>query len=130
MKLVNIFETAKRLLGGAITADNDGDLDERAPYIGAALCTEAAALDRAYRAAFGLPEQPEFPALYIELNAELPLCDRFAPAASYYMAAMLILDSNGALYNKLFDRWCTALAEISAEIPFVKGSTADVYPIF
>lgn len=130
MKLINVIETAKRLLGTRVTSDNDDDYDERAPYIGAALCTEAAALDRAYRAAFGLPEQKEFPALYIDLKAELPLCDRFAPAASYYMAAMFILESDGELYNKLFDRWCTSLAEISAEIPLVKGSTADVYPIF
>ena len=44
------------------------------------------------------------------------------------MAAMLILDENAELYEKLFERWCDALAAISAEIPFVKGSTAEVYP--
>ena len=44
------------------------------------------------------------------------------------MAAMLILDEDIDLYEKLFDRWCQDLAAISAEIPFVKGSTADVYP--
>ena len=45
-----------------------------------------------------------------------------------FMAAMLILDEDTELYEKLFERWCDALASISAEIPFVKGSTADVYP--
>ena len=67
--------------------------------------------------------------LYIDLDSEFPLADRFAPAAAYYMAALLILDEDVELYEKLFDRWCDALASISAEIPFVKGSIADVYPI-
>jgi alpha-mannosidase len=43
---------------------------------------------------------------------------RYALAKEYYPD----------LYEKLFERWCDALAAISAEIPFVKGSTSEVYP--
>ena len=128
MTLRNVYETALKILGESHCSASDGELSERAPYIGAALCTEAAALDRAYRAAFGMEEAESFSALYIDLNSPFPLADRFAPAAAYYMAAMLILDEDTELYEKLFDRWCDALAAISAEIPFVKGSTAEVYP--
>lgn len=128
MILRNVYETALRLIGEVESSAAEGELAERAPYIGAALCTEAAALDRAYRQAFGMEEAPDFSGLYLDLDSEFPLADRFAPAAAYYMAAMLILDEDSELYEKLFDRWCDALAAISAEIPFVKGSTADVYP--
>ncbi len=128
MTLRNVYETALRLLGEADNCASETELSERAPYIGAALCREAAALDKAYRAAFGMGAAATFSGLYIDLDTTFPLADRFAPAAAYYMAAMLILDEDIDLYEKLFDRWCDALAAISAEIPFVKGSTADVYP--
>ncbi len=128
MTLRSVFDTSLRLIGETEGTDVAAELEERAPYIGAALCTEAGALDKAYRAAFGLPEQPEFTTHYIDLDSLFPLADRFAPAAAYYMSAMFVLDDNTFLYEKLFDRWCDALADISAEIPFVKGSTEDVYP--
>ncbi len=128
MLLRNIYETALKLLGEVECTASEAELQDRAPYIGAALCTEAAALDRAYRRAFGMTEAVKINDLYIDLDSEFPLADRFAPAAAYYMAAMLILDEDTELYEKLFDRWCDSLATISAEIPFVKGSIADVYP--
>ena len=128
MKLRSVYLTALKLIGEADCSLSESELEERAPYIGAALCREAASLDRAYRKAFSIGEGEEFEGLYLDLNAEFPLADHFAPAAAYYMAAMLILDEDTELYEKLFERWCDALAAISAEIPFVKGSTADVYP--
>lgn len=128
MTLRSIYETALKLIGEAECSASEAELCERAPYIGAAICTEAAALDRAYRAAFGIEAPDTFASLFLDLDAEFPLADRFAPAASFYMAAMLILDEDTELYEKLFDRWCDSLAAISAEIPFLKGSTANVYP--
>ena len=128
MKLRSVYLTALKLIGEVDCSLSESELAERAPYIGAALCREAASLDRAYRKAFGIGESKEFEGLYLDLNAEFPLADRFAPAAAYFMAAMLILDEDTELYEKLFERWCDALASISAEIPFVKGSTTDVYP--
>ena len=128
MTLQSVYDTAIRLIGKVSGSISESELAERAPYIGAALCTEAAVLDRAYRKAFGLADQNSFPTLFLTLESDFPLSDRFAPAAAYYMAAMLILDEDIDLYEKLFDRWCQDLAAISAEIPFVKGSTADVYP--
>ena len=128
MTLRSVYLTALKLIGEVDYSTSESELSERAPYSGAELCREAAALDRAYRKAFGIGEAEEFEGLYLDLEAEFPLADRFAPAAAYYMAAMLILDEDPELYEKLFERWCDALASISAEIPFVKGSTAEVYP--
>lgn len=128
MKLRSVYETALKLIGEIECTASEADLADRAPYIGAALCREASALDRAYRKAFGMENGVDFDGLYLDLEEKFPLADRFAPAAAYYMAAMLILDEDTELYEKLFERWCDALASISAEIPFVKGSTAEVYP--
>ncbi len=128
MTLRSVYKTALKLIGEAECTASEADLAERAPYIGAALCREASALDKAYRRAFGMEEAEGFEGLYLDLDSLFPLADRFAPAAAYYMAAMLILDEDTELYETLFERWCDALAAISAEIPFVKGSTADVYP--
>ena len=128
MTLQSVYDTALRIIGEVSDSIGESELAERAPYIGAALCTEAASLDRAYRQAFGLKEAESFPTLFMSLDSDFPLSDRFAPAAAYYMAAMLILDEDPELYEKLFDRWCQDFAAISAEIPFVKGSTVDVYP--
>lgn len=128
MKLRSVYETALKLIGEAENTASEAELEERAPYIGAALCREASALDRAYRNAFGMEEEPAFEGLYLELDSNFPLADRFAPAAAYYMGAMLILDEDLELYETLFERWCDSLASVSAEIPFVKGSTAEVYP--
>lgn len=128
MKLRSVYETALKLIGEIECTASEADLADRAPYIGAALCREASALDRAYRKAFGMENGVDFDGLYLDLEEKFPLADRFAPAAAYYMAAMLILDEDTELYEKLFERWCDALAAISAEIPFVKGSTAEVYP--
>jgi hypothetical protein len=129
MLLRNIYDTALKLLGEVECTASEAELQERAPYIAAALCTEVSALDRAYREAFGMEKETKINDLYIDLDTDFPLADRFAPAAAYYMAAMLILDEDTELYEKLFDRFCDALASISAEIPFVKGSIANVYPI-
>ncbi len=128
MTLRDILDSALALLGSVTDDKSMTDIEERAPYIGAALCTEAAQLDRAYRAAFGLEEQPDFHPLFIDQKDAFPLSDRFAPAASYYMAAMLVLDTNSRLYDELFDNWCTSLAQITSELPFVKGKTTDIYP--
>ena len=128
MTLQSVYDTAIRLIGEVSGSISESELAERAPYIGAALSTEASSLDRAYRKAFGLKDAEPFPTLFMSRDSDFPLSDRFAPAAAYYMAAMLILDEDTELYEKLFDRWCQDLAVISAEIPFVKGSTVDVYP--
>ena len=128
MTLRSVYATALKLIGEIDYSTSETELAERAPYLGAALCREAAALDRAYREAFAIGKAQEFEGLSLDLDAKFPRADRFAPAAAYYMAAMLILYDDAELYEKLFERWCDALASISAEIPFVKGSTADVYP--
>ncbi len=127
MTVRSIYDCALRMLGENAGSCAEGEFEERAPYIAAALCREARVLDSQYRRAFGDADGEVFDGLTLKLDSTFPLSDRFAPAAAYYMAAMLILDENRELYEKLFDMWCDALATISCEIPYVKSSTVQKY---
>ncbi len=130
MRTAEIFDAAKRLISASACDTREDDYEERAPYVAAAICSEAGALDRAYRRSEGLPPQRASRGAFIPLERDFPLCDRFASAAACYMGAMLVLDEDSDLYEKLFDRWCDSLAAISAEIEFKCGSTVDVYGNF
>jgi hypothetical protein len=104
------------------------DYTERAPYIFAALVSEASRLDQLYRKAYGLPDQPPYDVMEISLDSEFPLCDRFVSAAVNYTAAMLILDDDASLYEKLFHRWCDAICIIGTEIPAQLHGIVNKYP--
>ena len=61
-------------------------------------------------------------------EAEFPLSPRFAHAAAYYLASMLIADENPELADTLFDRFSDAMATIRASVPATKGKIRNVYP--
>lgn len=130
MKVNSIYTAARKLLAERCGSCTDHDFADRAPYIASAIIAEAEALDREYRRVHALPAGTYPGGAAVPLNAEFPLADRFAPAAAYFMAAMLILDDDPDEYEKLFDLWCGALASIAAELPGCPGKTADVYPIW
>ncbi len=104
------------------------DYTARAPYIFAALVSEASRLDQLYRKAYDLPDQPPYDVMEISLDSEFPLCDRFVSAAVNYTAAMLILDDDVSLYEKLFHRWCDAICIIGTEIPATLHGIVNKYP--
>ena len=104
------------------------DYTARAPYIFAALVSEASRIDQLYRKAYGLPDQPPYDVMEISLDSEFPLCDRFVSAAVNYTAAMLILDDDVSLYEKLFHRWCDAICIIGTEIPATLHGIINKYP--
>ena len=59
MKCKDIFKSALRMLNEKGAEDEQGDYAERAPYILAAMFSEAARTDKLYRAAHGLGEGSE-----------------------------------------------------------------------
>ena len=60
-------------------------------------------------------------------HLEFPLSPRFAHAAAYYLASMLIADENPELADTLFDRFSDAMATIRASVPATKGKIRNVY---
>ena len=127
MKCKDIFKSALRLLNEKGAEDELGDFVERAPYILSAMFSASARLDKAYRAAFGLGEQEAFSPTYAELDSTFPLCDRFASAAAFYLASLLIVDENDDLSDNFFDKYCDSMASISSEIPAEAEKIRNVY---
>ena len=48
-------------------------------------------------------------------------------AAEFYLASMLLIDENSELSDTLYDRFCSAVATITSEIPAVVEKIKDKY---
>ncbi len=117
MKNRDIYISALHLIGERADAVENEDYAERAPYILAAFCTESAETDTAYRLQKGLAPRGSVNCVCIPLESDFPCADRFVNAATSYLAAMLVIDENMELSDKLFDRYCDCMATIQSELP-------------
>lgn len=111
-----IYAFALHALAQHQISEDASDFEERAPYLLAAVCTEAQALDTAWRRAMGQSSAPAIGGVRLELGAEFPLSAPFAPTAGFYLAAMLILDEDVELSDKLYDRYCDGMASITSQL--------------
>ncbi len=108
-----------------IPSDN-ADYEERAPYIIAAFCNEAQERDKAWRALSNITTQENtWNPVFIALQEVFPLSDRFASAAVFYLAAMLVLDIDEELSDKFYDRFCDAMSTIDSNIELLAADTND-----
>ena len=122
----DIFLGALALVGEPVGLDA-ADYAERAPYIIANFITENTALDDKYRAAVGAGPKTAVCHVFASDEEAFPLLPRFSSAAQYYLASMLIADEDDARSDGFFDKFCTAMADIMAEIPAVSSAIVDVY---
>lgn len=118
----------------AIVCENAGvtfgneDYHARAPYLLATFVTQYAKLDGDYRKANGLETKViSTDAAAIESSDEFPLCDVFAPAAVYHLAAGLVIDENEEMSDKFFDRYINTVLEIRQNLPSVAKPIVDRY---
>ncbi len=101
--------------------------EAQAPYLLAAFCSECAEVDALYRRQQGMDPAPVFSRVAIGLDESFPLTDRLVPAAAAYIAAMLILDENEPLYDRLYGRYCDMMATLCSSIPGASETIVDVY---
>ncbi|MBQ8330979.1 MAG: hypothetical protein IJX94_00590 [Clostridia bacterium] len=127
MKNREIYENALRILAQNTTSGENEDYEERAPYLIASFCTEAEDTDRFLRLALGEAVAATFEKVWLALEADFPLLDRLAPVACLYVAAMLILDEDGDLSDKLYERYCDIMSGIRSDIPATLESISDTY---
>ena len=113
----DIFHSALRLIGEDPSANENEDYEDRAPYLLAVFCTESAETDSAYRETNDLTPHTDVSNVCLDLDSPFPYADRFTTAAALYLAAMLVIDENMELSDKLFDRFCNTMATIQSEIP-------------
>ena len=112
----------------AVVSFGNEDYHARAPYLLAAFVTQYAKLDGDYRKVNGM-EKKVIPtdAATIEVDDEFPLCDVFAPAAIYHLAAGLVIDENEEMSDKFFDRYINAILEVRKNLPSLAEPIVDRY---
>lgn len=127
MKNRDIYDLSLALLSDSGDRLENGDYEERAGYLLAAFASEAEIVNRRLSEAEGEGgDEIDIP-IYLSLEEEFPLKNRFRTAAGHYLASMLILDTDPELSDLLFDRYCDLLAEITEEIPMKSYPIADRY---
>ena len=130
MKCSEIFKSALRLLNEKGAEDENEDYAERAPYILSTMFSESAKTDKKYREANGLGEQGAFSPIYVELSEEFPLASRFASAATFYLASLLILDANEELSDTFYEKYCDSMSAILSEIPCASASLEKIKDVY
>ena len=124
----DVYNAALAMISEPLTdSSRRADFDERAPYLIAAMCDEARAMDAVFRRACDEEAQEQFSPVCLELDAAFPLTERFAAPAATYVAAMLVLDENEELSDKLYDRYCDLMSDLCATCPASAQPIVDVY---
>lgn len=127
MRNRELYEAALRLLGENTAADENEDYAERAPYLLATCVSEAAEIDRHLRLSRKEAPKPLVETVSLPLDEEFPLSDELSHAAVYYLAAMLILESDERRSDILYDRYCDSLLRIEEALPASLEPIADRY---
>ncbi len=127
MKNKEIYESALNLLAQSSGSGDNADYEERAPYLIANFCNDVLELDAAARKLLGLPASTLSSFIVQELEDDFPLLDRFVSAAVRYLAAMLVIDEDGELSDRLFDMYCEGISRIREELPAVLENIVDKY---
>ena len=122
-----IYSSALSRLGSGFDDEQKEAFESRVPFLISAFCTESAELDQAYREANGLEAAPEFDAVCVHLDGDFPRSERFSSAAAFYVAAMLVIDDDLELSDRLFDNYCDCMARIQSEIPTKLERIAQKY---
>ena len=104
------------------------EFNDRAPYILAAFCGEARLIDKRYREAFMLGNQPAFDRVRLAPEATFPLCERLAYPAAFYLASTLIADENPEISKVFTERCHNALESAYGEIPCTLHPIVNRYP--
>ena len=111
-----IYAFALHALAQHQISSETADFEERAPYLLAACCTEAQALDTAWRTSTGQSSAPSVSGVRLELDKTFPLSQPFVPLAGFYLAAMLVIDEDIDLSDKFYERFCDGMASIQVQI--------------
>ena len=127
MTVLEILSSASALICENIGSETAADYSERTPYIMASFCTQCKGVDTKYRKAMGLAPITNYGKATMPLDHIFPLVPDLIPAATYYLAAMLVLDENEALSDKLYDLYVDEVATLSASLPLTCEKIVNKY---
>lgn len=103
------------------------DLDEKTPYIIASFCSNASALDKAYRKWKGYDDQEGFSEYMLEQDKVFPLSERFVYPCIMYVSSMALIDIDEKMSDSFYDKYVSLISSITKEIPFECLSTVEKY---
>ena len=126
MKCKDIYDLALALLGEDVSGTLCTDYEGRAPYLIGAFCAINAENDANYRKYKDLPTQ-SLSFEVMSLDEDFPLSDAFCAAGGYYLASLLIFDSDVKRSDTLFARSAKEIKLITSSFPFESHSTLNVY---
>lgn len=121
-------ETTESTLEEGVEATLTQELNERFPFILAAVCGDLSRLDEAYRGMRGDDPQEEFSEFFIDLGDLFPLSERFCFPCAMYVSSMFLIDSDAEASDRFFARYSDSVSEISKQIPFESSGTIERYP--
>ena len=120
-----IYENALRLIGETGEDDLCSDYEERAPYVLASFCSQVTDVDKRIRLIENIEAAKDFNKLYLDLDGNFPLCDKLLGCASLYLAAMLLADNDYELSDSFYDKYCDAIATLSASVGIASSSSGS-----
>lgn len=127
MTYEEIYKGAVQMLNEDPSSDFCDDYERRAGYLLATFTSLALPMDKLHCEANNLLAPTASNASFVELETQFPLSALFAPAATYYLAAMLVLDENEDLSDKLFALYVNEIATIQSSLRAKSEKTADRY---
>lgn len=126
MTYSEIYETALRLVSETGSSISD-DYEERAPYLLGTFVSEQIPLQKRWDRSHGEEEGSYSANLCVNMSEDFPLSDEFLTPATYYLAAMLVIDENETMSDRFFDRYADGIASIEATLPVKSEKIVDVY---
>jgi hypothetical protein len=129
MNIVNrdLYSSALTHLGADADANEYNDYEDRVPYIIANFCSAHKALDSKIRKAEGLEAASSFSPVYLFLESNFPLCEKLASPAVFYLAAMLVIDDDPELSDKLYERYCDLITEATMSLSYQSEKIENKY---
>ena len=128
MTYQELYDSALRIVSENDQGFANEDYEERARYILATFCNTCSAIDAKYRKANMYPSISYTPLSVVTLSGSFPLKEIFAPAAVYYLGAMLVSDENEELCDRLFELYTDAISSIQDNLPCLSEPITNCYP--
>ena len=111
-----IYTSAISLISESTDESQNADYKERAPYLIGNFCGQVRGIDATLRKIRGEQAASFASPAAVSLNTEFPLLDDFIAPASLYLAAMLVIDYDPELYDRLFAQYSDAISMVCSSI--------------
>ena len=122
-----LFQSSLRMVCEQEELSDVSDYEERAEYLIASFCNQFTTLDALIKSLCNEGGSTYTPTTMLTLNNTFPLANRFVPAATYYLSAMLVIDENEELSERFFALYSDAISMLQKDVTGKSNSIKDAY---